>query len=97
MEAGRFEDGLIVETNVAGVEESLRFSTHQDSSGAGGVAGVEELQRGRGQTGAGLGKGGPINGAVVFEALESGFVFLQFVVGEEGVLADARALRAGGP
>ncbi len=53
------------------------------------MARVEKLHRGRGDAGAGFFEAGPFDFAAVFEALELRFDVLDFVVGKEGVLADA--------
>jgi hypothetical protein len=86
---GGFEEGLIVETDVAGEENGLGLAADEEAGGAEGVAGVEKFERGLETAGAGAAVGGPFNWAMVFPSLEEGFVFFDLVVREKGVFADA--------
>ena len=90
LEPGAPQDGLVMEANVAGVEEGFLPAADHDAGGAERVAGVVELQRGREEAGAGLVKGGPIDLAVVFEALEAGGQVVHLVVAVEGILFEAQ-------
>ena len=90
LEPGAAQDGLVVETDVAGVKEGLLPAAHHDAGGAEGVAGVVEFQRGRKEAGAGLVKGGPVDFAVVFEALEARGDVVHLVVAVERVFLDAQ-------
>ena len=91
-----FQDGLVVETNVAGVEERLFLAAHHDAGRAERVAGVVKFQRGRGKTGAGFVEGGPFDFAVVFEALKERRDVVHFVVGEERIFLDAQFVALAG-
>ncbi len=92
LEPGAFEDRLVAEGDIAGVEERLTVAPDHDAGGAEAVAGVEEFEGGRGVAGAGFGAGGPFDLAVIAEALENGGDVVDFGVGEEGVFADAEFL-----
>ena len=90
LEPGAPQDGLVMETNVAGVEEGFLPAAHHDAGGAERVAGVIEFQGGREEAGAGLVKRGPLDLAVVFEPLDARGQFVHLVVAVEGVLFDAQ-------
>ena len=90
LEPGAPQDRLVMETNVAGVEQGLLPATDHDAGGAERMAGVVEFQGGRNEAGAGLVEGGPIDLAVVFEALDAGGQVVHLVVAVEGVLFDAQ-------
>ena len=90
------QDGLVVETDVAGVEQGFLLAAQHDARRAERVAGVKEFQRGRGEAGARLGECGPGDFAVVFEALKVRRDFIQLVVGVERVFADAQLLALAG-
>src|ERR1035441_6994800 len=79
-----------MEADVAGVEERLLSAPNHDSSGAERVAGVVELQSGGEKASPGLVKGGPIDLAVVFEALDAGGQFVHLVMAVKGILFDAQ-------
>ena len=90
LEPGASQDGLVVETNVAGVEQGFLPAADHDAGGAERVAGVVEFQGGRDEAGAGLVEGGPLDLAVVFEALEARGQVVHLVVAVEGVLFEAQ-------
>ena len=95
-EARLFQNGLVVKTNVAGVKQRFLFSAHEHARGAERVAGVEEFQRRRGIAAAGFFKRGPVDFAIVFEALEQRRDVIDFVVGEQRVFADAQFVALAG-
>ena len=85
LEPGAPQDGLVMETNVAGVEQGFLPATHHDAGGAERMAGVAEFQRGRDEAGAGLVEGGPLDLAVVFKPLDARGQLVHLVVAVEGV------------
>ena len=90
LEPGAPQNGLVMETNVAGVEEGFLAAAHHDAGGAERVAGVIEFQRGRDESGAGLVERGPLDLAVVFEPLDARGQLVHLVVAVERVLLDAQ-------
>src|SRR5208283_2341249 len=71
LEPGAPQDGLIMETNVPGVEQRLLATAHHNAGGTKRVAGVTEFQRGRAESSASLVERGPLDVTVVFEPLDA--------------------------
>ena len=81
-----------MKANIAGVKNGLRLAAHEDARRTEGMAGVEKLQRGRRRTPAVFPGRGPLDGAVVFQALESLGDSLDLFMRVEWVFVDARFL-----
>ena len=92
LEIGGPEQRLVVEAHVAGVEERLLSTPHQDPGRTQGVTGIEELQRGDMTTtrrrAVPSGELGPLDLASIAEALEHRGVIIDLLMGVQRVLAD---------
>ncbi len=88
LETRAAQDGLVVETNVAGVEQSFLPPAQKNSRRAQRVAGVEKFERRRAETGARLVEGGPFNLPIVPEALKEGRDVVHFIVRVERIFLD---------
>lgn len=89
LEARGFEDGLVVEADITCVEESLLVAANHEAGGAEGMAGIEELEGGGREAGAGFVESGPIDLAIIFVTLEKMGGIVDLLVGVEGVFVDA--------